>query len=107
MAASAEPPDAAEERPGVHLMATKSKGPRLFVSVPWREMLELYVRVRGPSLGSKKGGSAFSTSITELVETWGRHIGEPRGFRVRRWRYDENSDRVVLDLDWQKARRVA
>lgn len=88
------------------MMASKLKGPRLFVSVPWRELLELYVRVVGTP-GDRKRLGAIGANVSELVNTWNRHIGEPRGFRVRRWKYDEVTDRVVMDLEWLKIRRFA
>lgn len=78
------------------MAAVKKKQPRMFLSVPWKEMRELYCRVRG---GNPKAKG--TVGVSELVNTWSLSIGEPKGFRVRRWRYDSDTDRIVMDLDWK------
>lgn len=74
-------------------MAAAKKQPRMFLSVPWKELRELYCRLRS---GNPKARG--TVGVSELVTTWSLAIGGPKGYHVRRWRYDSDTDRVVMDL---------
>lgn len=82
------------------MAAVKKKMPRMFVSVPWKELRELHCRL---NVGNPRVKG--TVSVSELVNSWSRAIGEPKGFKVRRWRYDQDTDRVVLDIDWKQPKK--
>lgn len=71
------------------------KKPRIFVSVPYRELRDLYGRSRRQPRARIKE----TVTMGELVMAWSSMIGEPKGYRVRRWSYDSDTDRFVMDLE--------
>jgi len=71
----------------------------MFASVPWRELRDAYQRAFP--------GVRVSPGIAGLVNHWNAVIGGPKGFKVKRWRYDYEKDRIVLDIDWKPKKAKA
>lgn len=82
------------------MAARKKPKPRMFISAPCQELRGLYFRVRGEKIN-------YGVGINELVRFWGLTVGEGRGCKVTRWRYDSEKDRLIMDIDWTPKKKTA